>query len=168
MHFWCVFIACLTVPRQLKPWISWSVFESLKKNFSGQLLLRGKISFKSYIIINQSQKSKTKNFTFSWLLHGGRGSTQAVSKFSLNSIQESWLKVLFCNKENLPPRSPPFPNLIYKYACPMWCLCPVWNVELPDSTINVAKTKEVHTCSRSTICFATALLLVPHLSLQLT
>ena len=38
----------------------------------------GKIRFKSYIIKNQSRKSKSKFFTFSWPLDGG-GSTQAVS-----------------------------------------------------------------------------------------
>ena len=33
MHFWCIFIAFLTAPRQLKPWISWSVSRSLQRNF---------------------------------------------------------------------------------------------------------------------------------------
>ena len=33
MYLWCIFIAFLTAPRQLKPWISRSVSRSLQRNF---------------------------------------------------------------------------------------------------------------------------------------
>ena len=54
----CIFDALLTVPRQLKPWISWNVSRWLLGGWVGEqggvsgqkIFFRGKIRFDSYII----------------------------------------------------------------------------------------------------------------------
>ena len=57
----------------------WGIRILLTRNL--KIFLGGKIRYKSYMIINQSQNSNSKFFTFSWPLRGsgGGGLTQAVS-----------------------------------------------------------------------------------------
>ena len=72
----CIFDALLTVPRQLKPWISWNVSRWLLGGWVGEqggvsgqkIFFGGKIRFESYIIRILSRKSKSKIFTSSWPL----------------------------------------------------------------------------------------------------